>query len=431
MVKRIVWGESEVLARIRELGSCLTLYSGGLDSSYFLSQVARLPGVRCLPLVADIGGYDNVQEVAAQARAIVGDCRICEAEEEFAEHFVAPAIHANALYNGDFPLSASLSRPLLATLAVRLARQEDIAMVVHTSTILQNSCPRMTRSILRLDDRIEVGMPNLFNDVSREHKMMVVGSSRHPDSSLGSASSDVNLWCEETESAGSVDPEQAMDPERVYPPSQGPGVEEQEAVIEFSQGLPCRLDGRELPLHKLIREVDELARRYDVGLFSGLEQTPLCTLKRLEVRRCGGAAVLVEAHRALESASLDERTLATKRFLEQEWVRLASAGEWFSPSKDAIDGFMTSLASGVSGTVRIRFAPYRFLIAGVVCDHPLYLTADEEDALRFEGETAEKRLLASLLFATNGPLRDADAGQLQGMEQGREVAEMPQLVEVG
>lgn len=428
MTTRVIWGETDVLERISQLGSCLSLYSGGLDSSYFLFQVSRLPGVRCLPMVADIGGYENVREVVEQARAIVGECHVCEAKEEFAEEFVAPAILANALYNGDFPLSASLSRPHLATLAVRLARQEDLAMVVHTSTILQNSCPRMTRSILRLDDRLEVGMPNLFNETTREHKMKVLGSSRHPNRSLGSASSDVNLWCEETETVEFIDPESSMDPEWVYPPSQQPEAPEAQAVIAFRDGLPYALDGRELPLEALVREVDTLARRYDVGLFSGLEQTPLNTLKRLEVRRCGGAAVLIAAHRALECAALDERTLSTKRFLEQEWVSLISAGDWFSPLKDAIDGFMQSLAKGVTGEVTLRFAAYRFLVSGVRCEDPLYLTAKEEEALSFEGDNAEKRMLAALLFATNEPLRQAGYGVAEPLGA---AAETPQLVEKG
>ena len=397
MSTRVFWGEEQVLRKAQELGGCLVLYSGGLDGTYFLAQVAKLPGaVRCVPLVADLGWPAPLEAIAARARALTGDCIVEDAVSLFADEYVAPSIRANALYNGDYPLSASLSRPLLAELAARYARERGLRMVVHTSTVLQNSSVRMTKTLLRLDENLVVGMPSLMHETSRLEKAAFVAGTQVGEIFSDSASKDANLWCEETESADHLDPENGMDPEASYPPPATlPG--QRDIALGFQNGLPSSLDGRPMRLCDLIKTLDDLGKSYGLGLFSGLEQCPLGP-KRLEVRRASGAALIVAAHRALEMAVLDERTLATKRILELEWTNLASGGEWHSPARRAIDAYMESLSDRVEGTVTLRLAPHRFRVAGLSTPNRNYLSALEESSFSLEEAKGMDSLVSMLLF---------------------------------
>jgi argininosuccinate synthase len=397
----IYLGLAEVLQAIEERQGCVLLYSGGLDGTHFLAKVARLlPKARVLPIMVDLGAGDDLTPAAEIARKIAGDCIVLDGVDEFVSTFVTPAILNNALYDSEYPISASLSRPFLASLGIQIARSREINLVIHTSTIFQNSSVRLTKALRRLDPGIAVGMPSFFDDPPRETKLEEL---QHfvAWSGASSLSSDRNIWCSEVESLPNVDPESGVD---IHPFLGAAGHEHGNSRIlqlRFSRGVPVALDGQSLPLVAMIRSLNQIGGEHGIGYHSWLEATPTGG-KRLETRFCPAASILLKGHKLAEAATLTEHELSVKRSLEDEWVRLVSRGEWYSFLKTSIDSFTSSLSEHVSADLELQLQEGSISLLSVSAENRSYLRDADEIALskvmRESVPTACKELLARLLF---------------------------------
>jgi argininosuccinate synthase len=396
----------------------VTLFSGGLDSSYLLHRLVRT-GVRDVHAVSiDLGEDESTDDKRRIADRLGVRLHVVDGRRAFAEDFVRPAIAAQAVYLDAHPVSSSLSRPLIAQLAVGLARELGAQAVLHTACRSQNTLRRLNGAIRLLGFEGLYGSPYDLDPVDRDQKIRELKDAGLDQLSERVVSGDSNLWCREFESGILDDPENHAVPEHMYRWSAvrgtgaaahrahaehaahaeqtglsghvvGPGDDDPAAEcveIGFTAGVPARVDGAALPLTELIALLNERAGGYGIGRYTGLEHLG-GGQKVLEVREMPAAALLLRSYRMVESAVLDAETVREKMHLEQLWVREALEGRWFGELRLAVQSFMDACAAPVTGSVRWALRPGGAESRAVRAESPRYLRDREtweRDSIRAE-----------------------------------------------
>jgi argininosuccinate synthase len=348
-------------------------YSGGLDTSVAVRWMNEELGVEVVAVAADVGqggDLDQVKERALAAGAV--DAVVVDCREEFARDFVAPAIRANALYEGKYPLVSSLSRPLIARHLVAVAREAGADAVAHGCTGKGNDQVRFEVSVRALAPDLELIAPVREWGLNREDAIEyaerfdipVTATRKNP------YSIDQNLWGRAVECGVLEDP-WAAPPDDVYELTVPTTTEPTELVVRFEQGLPVALDGRSLPLQDLVVELNVLVGSYGWGRLDMVENRRV-GIKSREIYECPGALALILAHRDMEDLTLERDLHHEKARLESRWSELVYDGLWFSPLKEALDAFVASSQRWVTGEVRLRCEPNAVAVAGRRSPSSLY-----------------------------------------------------------
>jgi len=368
-------------------------YSGGLDTSVAVRWLGDEMGLEVIALAADVGqggDFERVRERALAAgavEALVVDCR-----EEYARDFVAPALKANAKYEGKYPLVSALSRPVIVKHMVAAAREHGADAVAHGCTGKGNDQVRFEVSTRALAPDLETLAPVRGWGLTREQSIEYAERAGIPLTVTKESpySVDQNLWGRTVECGILEDPWEPP-PEDVYelttPTATGPV----ELTIRFERGLPVALDGRELPLHELIGEVTRLVGSYGWGRIDMVENRRV-GIKSREIYECPGSLALLMAHADLEDLTLERELAHEKARLEPRYADLVYDGLWYSPLKEALDAFVEESQRFVSGEVRLRCElPGRCIVAGRRSDVGLYDygLATYEAADRFRHQDAE------------------------------------------
>jgi argininosuccinate synthase len=375
-------------------------YSGGLDTSVAVKWISEEWGAEVIALAADVGqggDFDAIRERARAAGAV--ESIVVDVREEFGREYVAPAIRANALYEGKYPLVSALSRPVIARHLVAAAREHGADAVAHGCTGKGNDQVRFEVSVRALAPDLEVLAPvrlwGLTRDDSIEYARrfdIPITVTREKPYSV-----DENFVGRAIECGEMEDPWVAP-PEHVYtltkPVSSAP-VEPREVVVAFSQGTPVALDGAELGLHQMIPQLDELAGAYGFGRVDMVENRRV-GIKSRETYECPGSLALIVAHADLESITLERDVMREKLRLEPRYAELVYDGLWFSPLREAFDAFVGSTQRYVTGEVRLRLEPGRCFAVGRRAERSLYdyelATYEADDAFRHEDAAGFVRL---------------------------------------
>jgi argininosuccinate synthase len=342
------------------IGRVLLLYSGGLDTSVMLHWIQRRYGAEIVTLTVDLGQPgEDWEAVLGKARDLgaVDAIRI-DAREEFARDYVLPAIRANALYGGGYPLFTALARPLIAKLAIEQARRTGCDTIAHGCTGKGNDQVRIDGTIATLDPELKVIAPvrewEMGRDeeiaYAREHRIPLRGGSERPPYSI-----DDNLWGRSSEGRSIEDLEQPP-PDDVFNlvtrPEQAP--DEPELLrVGFERGCPVSLDGERLELVELIERATELGARHGVGIVDQLEDR-IVGLKVRDVYEVPAAAILMPAHRDLERLVSTSHQNGFKRMLEDKWAYLCYAGLWHEPLHADLDAYMDSANAHVTGELTVK-----------------------------------------------------------------------------
>lgn len=365
----------------------LTLFSGGLDSSYVLQLLSQ---VRCktTALCVDVGDdieHDRLRQIAGHFAV---DLHIADAREDFAANAVLPAIQAQARYLGIYPVSSSLSRPVIAQRAVQLADELGCNAIVHTANQSQNSLRRLNGAISQLGFEGFYGSPYEYSAMPREKKIEAMSSCGLHGFQSRTTSGDANLWCREFESGTLENPEDFLVPEALYEWSrQGPSTPTSDRVtLTFHEGKPIAIDTQSMTLTALITRLNSQAGAFGVGRYAGLEHLEHGE-KVLEIREAPAAHLLLDAYRHLETATLDAELLREKQGLEQIWVREAIEGRWFGGLKAAAEAFIHHTSQAVSGSVSFTLRQGAADVCSIRAAKPRYLT--ERDL--WEIEVAKER----------------------------------------
>src|SRR5215217_4822673 len=343
-------------------------YSGGLDTSVCVKWLEQ-QGAEPYALYLDLGQGEPSEDVKAKALEIgATDAFVRDARAEFAKEYVAPAIMANALYGGKYPLFTALGRPLIAKKLVETAREVGATHIAHGSTGKGNDQVRFdvtTASVAPVRDW-NMSRPEEMA-YAEEHGIPVPTTKESP------YSVDENLWGRSIEAGPLEDPDHEPT-EAVFALTTSPETapdEPQYVELGFESGLPKTLDGEELPLVDLISELGAVAGANGVGRIDMLEDR-LVGIKRREIYEAPAALTIIAAHRELETLTLTRDVLRFKTTVEQRYAELTYEGLWFTPLKSALDAFVAETQKTVTGTVRLKLYKGNSTIVGRRAPNALY-----------------------------------------------------------
>ncbi|CAN5702838.1 argininosuccinate synthase [soil metagenome] len=386
-------------------------YSGGLDTSVAVRWLIEEEGVEVICLAADVGQgamdpaggdgpggeaayWDAVRERALAAGAVeatVVDCR-----DEYARDFVVPALKANALYEGRYPLVSALSRPVIVKHLVAAARYHGADAVAHGCTGKGNDQVRFEVSTRALAPDLEVLAPVRTWGMTREECIRYADRHGIPITATVEKlySIDDNLWGRAIECGEMEDP-WAVPPTGVWATTVPTESEPRDLVVGFEAGVPVTVDDEQLGLVELIDRVGSVVGSYGWGRIDMVENRRV-GIKSRETYECPAALALILAHADLESITLERDLAREKQRLEPRYAELVYDGLWFSPLKQALDAFMEESQRAVSGEVRLRLEPNACHVTGRRSDASLYdyglATYDAADNFRHEDSAGFVRL---------------------------------------
>jgi argininosuccinate synthase len=373
-------------------------YSGGLDTSVAVKWMIENYGVEVVCLAVDVGqasdDWDVVKERARAAGAV--EAIVVDARQEFAEDFVAPALKANAMYEGRYPLVSALSRPVIVKHLVETARYHGADAVAHGCTGKGNDQVRFEVSTRALAPDLEVLAPVRGWGMTREESILYAYDHDIPIMATKEKvySIDDNLWGRAIECGEMEDP-WAVPPQGVWLLTKPTVEEPRDIVIGFEQGMPVSIDGERLGMLEVIETLNRIVGSYGWGRIDMVENRRV-GIKSRETYECPAALALIMAHKDLESICLERDLDREKARIEPRYAELIYDGLWFSPLKQAFDSFVDSSQEFVTGEVRIKMTPGNATITGRRSPHTLYdyglATYDAEDSFRHEDSAGFVRL---------------------------------------
>ena len=351
-------------------------YSGGLDTSVAIGWIAAETGAEVVAVAADVGQGGEDLEVIRQ-RAL--DCGAVEAvvadvRDEYADEYCLPALQANALYMGRYPLVSALSRPLIVKHLVAAAKQYGASTVSHGCTGKGNDQVRFEVGIGALAPDLRVIAPVRDSGMTRDKAIAFAEEKGLPiDVNKKSPYSiDQNVWGRAVETGFLEDPWNGPI-EDVYAYTSDPTVarEPDELVLTFKDGVPVAIDGKPVTVLQAIEQLNTRAGAHGVGRLDMVEDR-LVGIKSREVYEVPGAQVLITAHQELENLTVERDLARFKRGVEQRWSELVYDGLWFSPLKRALDEFVLSSQQHVTGEVRLTLHGGTATVTGRRSDASLY-----------------------------------------------------------
>jgi argininosuccinate synthase len=348
------------LARPDEVGRVCLLYSGGLDTSVMLKWIQDQYGAEVVALTIDLGqpgeDYEVVREKALSLGAI--DARVVDAREIFCNEYVVPAIKANANYGLAYPLFTALGRPLIAKIAVEVARETGCDTVAHGCTGKGNDQVRIDGTVATLAPELKIIAPvrdwKMGRDeeiaYAREHGIPVKGGTESAPYSI-----DDNLWGRSSEGKWIEDLDHAPDDDVFQLVTRPELAPDEPEIIEigFESGVPVSVNGEALGIVALLEKVAEAGMRHGVGIVDHIEDR-IVGLKVRDIYEVPAAAILLPAHAELERLV---GTIHQNRFkpqIDQQWGYLVYAGLWWEPLRTDLDAYINEVNERVTGTIGLK-----------------------------------------------------------------------------
>jgi len=361
-----------------EVGRVLLLYSGGLDTSVMLKWIQDEYEAEVVALTVNLGqpgeDFGVVKGKALDLGAL--DCQVIDAREEFAHDYVLPAIKANALYGGGYPLFTALGRPLIAKLAVKVARETGCDTIAHGCTGKGNDQVRIESTVMALDPEMKIIAPvrgwqmGREEEIAyaREHGIPVKGGTEAPPYSI-----DDNIWGRSSE-GGPI--EDLSEPPRddvfeLVAYARDAPDEPQDLRLEFEHGVPVAVDGERLGLVELIERCAEVGSRHGVGIVDHIEDR-IVGLKVRDLYEVPAAEIILTAHRELEHLVGTIHQNRFKPALEEQWAFLVYAGLWYEPLLEDLNAYMESVNTQVTGEVVMRLYKGRAVAVARSSPNALY-----------------------------------------------------------
>jgi argininosuccinate synthase len=343
-----------------QVGRVLLLYSGGLDTSVMLKWIQDRYDAEVVALSVDLGqpgeDWDVVRDKAIRLGAL--DCHVVDAREEFARDYVLPAIKANALYGGGYPLFTALGRPLIAKLAVDKAREAGCDTIAHGCTGKGNDQVRIEATVATLAPELKTIAPVRSWQMGREEEIAYAREHGIPvkgGTEVAPYSIDDNLWGRSSEGRWIEDLDHPPEDDvfqLVTRPEEAPD-EPVTVTVEFERGVPVALDGERLGLVELIERAGELGARHGVGIVDHIEDR-IVGLKVRDIYEVPAAAILLTAHQELERLVCTIHQNQFKPQLDRQWSYLVYAGLWWEPLRGDIDAYADRVNQQVTGTISLK-----------------------------------------------------------------------------
>ena len=331
-------------------------YSGGLDTSVAITWLMKDYDV--VAVCMDVGegkDLDFIHDKALKIGAV--ESYVLDVKDEFAEEYVLPALQAHAYYEQKYPLVSALSRPVISKKLVEIAHKTGATTIAHGCTGKGNDQVRFEVAIAALDPKLKVIAPVREWKWSREEEIGYAKANGVPvPANLDNPYSvDQNLWgraneCGVLENPWNQAPEDAFG--ITTSPEEAPNTPEF-IDIEFKEGKPVALNGKEMKLADLIQEVNAIAGKHGVGRIDHVENR-LVGIKSREIYECPGAITLLTAHKEIEDITLVREVSHFKPILENELSNLIYNALWFSPATKAVIAYIKETQKVVNGTAKVK-----------------------------------------------------------------------------
>ncbi|MCO4623394.1 argininosuccinate synthase [Streptococcus infantarius subsp. infantarius] len=331
-------------------------YSGGLDTSVAITWLMKDYDV--VAVCMDVGegkDLDFIHDKALKIGAV--ESYVLDVKDEFAEEYVLPALQAHAYYEQKYPLVSALSRPVISKKLVEIAHKTGATTIAHGCTGKGNDQVRFEVAIAALDPELKVIAPVREWKWSREEEIEYAKANGVPvPADLDNPYSvDQNLWGRANE-CGVLENPWKQAPEDAFgitnSPEEAPDTPEF-IDIEFKEGKPVALNGKEMKLADLIQEVNAIAGKHGVGRIDHVENR-LVGIKSREIYECPGAITLLTAHKEIEDITLVREVSHFKPILENELSNLIYNALWFSPATKAVIAYIKETQKVVNGTAKVK-----------------------------------------------------------------------------
>jgi argininosuccinate synthase len=343
-----------------EVRRVLLLYSGGLDTSVMLKWIQDSYDAEVVCLTVNLGqpgeDYAVIEDKAKRLGAL--ECHVVDARQEFADQYVLPAIKANALYGGGYPLFTALGRPLIAKLAVEYARRSGCDTIAHGCTGKGNDQVRIEATVATLAPELKTIAPVRSWQMGREEEIAYAREHGIPvkgGTEVAPYSIDDNLWGRSSEGRWIEDLDHAPEDDvfqLVTRPELAPDQAET-VTVEFEAGVPVAFNGERLALVDLLERVAEAGCRHGVGIVDHIEDR-IVGLKVRDIYEIPAAAILLPAHQELEKLVGTIHQNQFKPELDHKWAYLVYAGLWWEPLRTDLDAYMNAVNAQVTGTIGLK-----------------------------------------------------------------------------
>lgn len=347
-------------------------YSGGLDTSVILKWLQDVYQCEVVTFTADIGQGEELEPARAKAKKFgIKEIFIDDLREEFVRDFVFPMFRMNALYEGEYLLGTSIARPLIAKRQIEIARKVKADAVAHGATGKGNDQVRFELGYYALEPNIKVISPwREWDLVSREkllayadkHGIPVEGKKRKGEAPY---SMDANMLHISYEGGILEDPN--FEPEEsmwrlTVSPEKAP-AKPQYIEIDYEKGDPVALDGKKLTPAKMLSALNEIAGKHGIGR-QDLVENRYVGMKSRGCYETPGGTIMLKAHRAIESITLDREVAHLKDDLMPRYAALVYNGYWWSPERKTLQVLADHTQQHVNGTVRLKLYKGNIIVAG-------------------------------------------------------------------
>ncbi len=364
-------------------------YSGGLDTSVMIKWLKDRYDAEIVAVTGNLGQQKEIENLEQKALDTgASGFSFLDLRADFVENYIWKALKAGALYEDVYPLATALGRPLLAKALVDVALETDCTMLAHGCTGKGNDQVRFEVTFASLAPHLKVLAPlREWEFTSREAEIAYALEHDIPVSATKKSpySIDENIWGISIECGVLEDPLMPP-PEDAYQITTSPEKAPDRAAvidIEFEQGIPIALDGRKMDGLALIEELNRAGAAHGVGRLDMVENR-VVGIKSREIYEAPAATILHFAHRELERLTLEKTVFQYKKNIAQDYANLIYNGTWFSPMREALDGFVEATQKTVSGLVRVKLFKGSVTLLGRTSPWSLY---NEELATYTEADT--------------------------------------------
>ncbi|WP_101772436.1 argininosuccinate synthase [Peptostreptococcus faecalis] len=353
-------------------------YSGGLDTSVIIPWLKEnYKDSEVIAVCGDVGQGKEVDDVYEKAiKSGASKCYVVDLKKEFVEDFVWPLIKSSAVYEGKYLLGTSIARPLISKALVEVAEKENADYICHGATGKGNDQVRFELTIKALSPDTKIIAPwRVWNIKSREdaidyaveHGIEVPVTKKRP------YSMDKNLFHLSHEGGDLENPENEPIEDLCLVctrPEDAPDVAEY-VTISFEKGIPVAINGEKMEALELMEKANEIAAKNGVGILDMVENR-LVGIKSRGVYETPGGTLLMEAHKCLESLTLDSDTTSYKSQIAIKYSELVYNGLWYTPLKDALDAFIDVTQETCTGEVKMKLYKGNCTCVGMNSPYSLY-----------------------------------------------------------
>ncbi len=363
----------------RTIKKVVLAYSGGLDTSIILHWLREEYGCEVVTFTADLGQGEELEPVRRKAEAAgVEEIFIDDLREEFVRDYVFPMFRANAVYEGKYLLGTSIARPLIAKRQVEIAKEVGADAVAHGATGKGTDQVRFELGYYAMNPDIQVVAPWREWGLNSRTKLLEYARERGIEIPQDKEdeppySTDANLLHTSYEGRSLEDPWEEA-PEAMYQRSVAPeNAPDTPTYVEitFKEGDPIALDGKELSPANLLERLNTLAGEHGIGRLD-LVENRYVGMKIRGVYETPGGTVLLEAHRAIESMTLDRQAAHLKDELMPRYAELVYNGYWWSPERQMLQAAINESQRFVEGVVRVKLYKGAVSVVGRKSEKSLY-----------------------------------------------------------